>query len=301
MKNEYPNRAVKKAELNKILIETQKILSEKAKIDLERISLEEQLNKKFWMKRDFWKIVGGCLLIAPAIWFYIIEVIIPISKVENYKLMTSLNEKNAEIKTSQDSLKLARIKHQEEVKNLRTRIEQSDGTLIAEKKQLFTIINELLDQSRPINSDERVKLKQLLITLGWEEPPDVGPQLAIADSGTTQNILVNMYPSFMLGKATLEQSDYPTLDQIVKILETYPNSIIEICGHTDNIGDDQYNLKLSRERAQSVANYLINKGIPSSSIRVFGYGSSRPIASNDTPEGRFKNRRIEFLLRTEWN
>ena len=71
---------------------------------------------------------------------------------------------------------------------------------------------------------------------------------------------------------------------------------IEISGHTDNVGAEDYNQKLSQERAQSVADYLIGKGIESTRLKAIGYGEGRPIAFNGDEEGRQTNRRVEFKV-----
>jgi OOP family OmpA-OmpF porin len=72
--------------------------------------------------------------------------------------------------------------------------------------------------------------------------------------------------------------------------------IITISGHTDNVGNKSYNLKLSENRAKSVANYLISKGIDASRIKSLGMGNSKPIQSNESEDGRKANRRVEFYI-----
>lgn len=80
-------------------------------------------------------------------------------------------------------------------------------------------------------------------------------------------------------------------------LNRYPDTTVEVVGHTDNTGDAAYNMRLSRQRAQSVANVLINGGVPSYRVIPTGRGEDQPIASNLTPEGRQANRRVEFIIR----
>ena len=74
------------------------------------------------------------------------------------------------------------------------------------------------------------------------------------------------------------------------------NFSLKLAGHTDNIGSDENNLRLSKDRAESVKAYLVSKGANPSRIEATGYGESQPIASNKTAEGRQKNRRVEFTL-----
>lgn len=103
--------------------------------------------------------------------------------------------------------------------------------------------------------------------------------------------LENVY--FESGKATLTQSSYKELNQLVEYMALRKTIFIEIAGHTDNVGMPEVNLKLSQERANSVREYLINKGIAENRIIAKGYGDSQPIASNDTDAGKQKNRRTE--------
>ena len=79
-------------------------------------------------------------------------------------------------------------------------------------------------------------------------------------------------------------------------MKQYGKMRLEIHGHTDNVGEDEYNMKLSERRASAVVNYLIQNGISSSRLEYKGFGSSKPIASNDTEEGRQENRRVEVYI-----
>ena len=102
--------------------------------------------------------------------------------------------------------------------------------------------------------------------------------------------------AFLHGSATLTETASETLDKIVQALHEHPDMRLHVAGHTDNTGDPNYNLTLSADRAQSVVNYFINQGIEGSRLVAKGLGDRQPIASNDTKEGRSKNRRIEFKL-----
>ncbi len=108
-------------------------------------------------------------------------------------------------------------------------------------------------------------------------------------------ILSNIY--FDTDKYELKPTSYPELNKLVEVLKANPQFAIAIQGHTDNIGNKSYNLRLSENRAKAVANYLILNGIAESRITTAGYGNSKPIASNDTEEGRKKNRRVSFIIR----
>ncbi len=101
---------------------------------------------------------------------------------------------------------------------------------------------------------------------------------------------------FNSGKATIKENSFPMLNTIVDYLEKNTSYSIKIAGHTDNIGDKDFNLTLSKERAKSVATYLIKKGINRVRIKTEGLGCSKPIAKNDTKANRKRNRRVEFII-----
>jgi outer membrane protein OmpA-like peptidoglycan-associated protein len=86
------------------------------------------------------------------------------------------------------------------------------------------------------------------------------------------------------------------LDKLVPVFKSYADTDIVIYGYTDSTGSPEHNLKLSGERAESVKNYLISKGLVSTRFKVTGLGIADPIASNDTAEGRSQNRRVEFAI-----
>jgi len=102
---------------------------------------------------------------------------------------------------------------------------------------------------------------------------------------------------FETAKSTLLPKSFPKLNDVVSILQDNPSFRLTIDGHTDFVGNDAYNQTLSEQRAASVRAYLISKGIAESSITSFGYGESRPVADNNTANGRAKNRRVEMTLR----
>ncbi len=101
---------------------------------------------------------------------------------------------------------------------------------------------------------------------------------------------------FASGKSTLTQESNAELDRLVKLLKDVPNLQIEIAGHTDNVGSESMNKKLSHDRAQAVVDYLVKHGISKSRLVAKGYGSSQPVASNKTAKGRQQNRRTVFVI-----
>jgi outer membrane protein OmpA-like peptidoglycan-associated protein len=101
---------------------------------------------------------------------------------------------------------------------------------------------------------------------------------------------------FGYDRSDLTGSAQTNLDKLVNVLQKYPDTDIQIIGHTDSKGTDEYNQGLSERRANSVAGYLRTKGISSPRLTTKGMGESDPVATNDTDEGRSQNRRVEFVI-----
>ena len=100
---------------------------------------------------------------------------------------------------------------------------------------------------------------------------------------------------FDYNKATIRSTSFTTLNRVADLLVS-KNLSLKLAGHTDSKGSDAYNMKLSKERAESVKSYLVNKGVNPSRVEATGYGESQPIDSNTTEKGRQNNRRVEFTL-----
>lgn len=101
--------------------------------------------------------------------------------------------------------------------------------------------------------------------------------------------------SFDFGKSNIKAESHDYLDNLAKTL-IRTNAKIEVKGHTDNVGSEQYNMNLSRDRAKAVMEYLISKGVDKEKLTYSYYGMSKPLATNDTEEGRIINRRVEFEI-----
>ncbi len=102
--------------------------------------------------------------------------------------------------------------------------------------------------------------------------------------------------TFATDQATIQPQFYPALNNVAQTLQQYPQSYIDVVGHTDSTGETAYNQRLSEARANSVAQYLISRGVSPARIQAYGMGETRPVASNDTPSGRQANRRVELLI-----
>jgi outer membrane protein OmpA-like peptidoglycan-associated protein len=129
------------------------------------------------------------------------------------------------------------------------------------------------------------------------------------DLNVDSNYLTQEQPTFSVGstfvlkdiffefdKSTILQQSFFELMRLITLLNTYPDMQIEVGGHTDSKGSDSYNQRLSESRAKAVADYLISKGISERRLQYRGYGKSKPIDTNETEEGRARNRRVEFKI-----
>ena len=147
-------------------------------------------------------------------------------------------------------------------------------------------------QSGELNFDKPAELGSLALN-----NPDICLDPIVIDKPVIVN---NIYYDF--DKANLREESYPELDKLVTMFEANPDIKVEISAHTDNIGKDAYNQRLSEARAKSVVDYLVKKGIKRSQLLPKGYAAKQPIAANqnedgtDNPEGRQQNRRTEFKV-----
>jgi outer membrane protein OmpA-like peptidoglycan-associated protein len=120
-------------------------------------------------------------------------------------------------------------------------------------------------------------------------PPPRAPEIK------AKKITIDQKIHFDFDKSTIKKESYGILDDVANVLKANPNiKKVRIEGHTDSIGTDAYNQKLSQRRANAVQAYLVNKGIDASRLESVGYGESRPIDDNKTAAGRANNRRTEF-------
>ncbi|MEY4054861.1 MAG: hypothetical protein RL519_196 [Pseudomonadota bacterium] len=129
-----------------------------------------------------------------------------------------------------------------------------------------------------------------------EQTAGSGVDVTETDNGAA--ILVNLPDgvTFDVASYSLKPSFRTTLDQVADSLIKYPNSLIDVYGHTDSTGSDAYNQTLSENRARTVAGYLQSRGVPAARIRSQGFGETMPVADNTTEAGRMKNRRVEIKI-----
>jgi len=136
-------------------------------------------------------------------------------------------------------------------------------------------------------------------------PLEPGPKNKIAEKNgcpgltrvTEEGEVALLEPiQFETGKAVIKPVSYPILDEVVTLMKSRPALHIGVYGHTDSKGSDAMNMQLSKDRAASCVRYLVSKGIAKSRLESEGFGETKPVADNDTAEGRAKNRRVEFKI-----
>lgn len=138
---------------------------------------------------------------------------------------------------------------------------------------------------------------------GWRLNAEVSikPAASAVDSTVCQQLFTELLGKarirFESGQSAILNDSAGLLDRLVETALRCQTAGLEIVGHTDADGDDAANLALSEQRAQAVVDYLISAGLPANRLRAVGQGSSQPVASNDTDEGKAQNRRIEFVVR----
>ena len=138
---------------------------------------------------------------------------------------------------------------------------------------------------------------------GWQVKAEIAvkPAAAPVDPTVCQQLFSDLLTKgkirFGSGRADIDPDSAGLLDRLVETALRCPTADIEIAGHTDADGEDASNQALSAKRAQAVLDYLVKAGLPASRFTAIGYGSTQPVASNDTDEGKAQNRRIDFLVR----
>ena len=123
-----------------------------------------------------------------------------------------------------------------------------------------------------------------------------GSGVQVRRDGDQIQLIMPSNITFNTDEYLIKNEFYDTLDSVGKVLYKYEDTQLEVIGHTDSTGDDQYNMKLSQRRANSVASYLENRGIAGQRLTTIGMGETQPIADNSTANGRAQNRRVELYI-----
>jgi OOP family OmpA-OmpF porin len=137
----------------------------------------------------------------------------------------------------------------------------------------------------------------------WQFKPEISvkPAAAPVDATVCQQLFADLLGKarirFESGKADIVADSAGLLDRLIETALRCPNANIEVAGHTDSDGEEPANQELSEKRAQAVADYLVKAGLPANRFTPVGYGSTQPIAGNDSDQGKAQNRRIDFVVR----
>jgi len=132
---------------------------------------------------------------------------------------------------------------------------------------------------------------------GSDKCPDTPPNTRVDGDGCSLGKVIELKGlHFEFNQTRLRPDAETILNWAAAILKKYPDMNVEVAGHTDSVGSDSYNLNLSQGRAQAVKDYLVQHGVPETQMTAKGYGESQPIDSNDTDEGRERNRRVELRV-----
>ncbi len=128
------------------------------------------------------------------------------------------------------------------------------------------------------------------------EEQTAGTGIEVIRSGDQIQLALPSDVSFASGEASIQPAFYAPLNDVANTLVEFPSTAVDIIGHADSQGAEDFNQRLSEQRATSVQSYLLNQGVRPVRLAAVGYGESQPIASNETAEGRALNRRVEIVL-----
>jgi OOP family OmpA-OmpF porin len=174
----------------------------------------------------------------------------------------------------------------------------STGTLVVSDREVKLSGDAFYDAAA---SQIRAGLKDF--PQGWQFKADISvkPASAPVDGTVCQQLFSGLLAKgkirFDSGRATIDPDSAGLLDRLIETALRCPSANIEIAGHTDADGEDGFNQALSEKRAQAVTDFLVKAGLPAERFTAMGYGSTQPVAGNDTEEGKAQNRRIDFVVR----
>ncbi len=175
----------------------------------------------------------------------------------------------------------------------------STGTLVVSDREVKLSGDALFDAAAG-------QIREMLpksLPQGWQAKAElsVKPPASPVDSTVCQQLFKDLLGKarirFEPAKANIDPDSTGLLDRLIETAQRCAGTQIEIIGHTDSAGADEFNQALSEQRAQAVADYLTKAGLPSQRFSTTGFGSSQPVATNETDDGKAQNRRIEFLVR----
>jgi OmpA-OmpF porin, OOP family len=142
----------------------------------------------------------------------------------------------------------------------------------------------------PSEAKERIVLKDVELGLPTSAATTAETAHTVGKVMNLDNLI------FALGKAKIEEASFQELDQVVKMLQTYPKMVIQLEGHTDVKGDPKQNMRLSQERVEAVKDYLVAKGVGKNKVKTKAFGGTQPLSRADTEEAHKMNRRVQVRI-----
>jgi outer membrane protein OmpA-like peptidoglycan-associated protein len=206
--------------------------------------------------------------------------------------------------------KLGKIKLPKRIKRAKKAIEdiEREGKEVERMRKELEIQMKAIEEEKASLAQLKKEIEELIekpgITIKREEVSistvtPMGEEREIKEERITITLSEEAI-HFDFGSAEIKEENFPILDRIAAIIRNNPGCRVEINGHTDNVGDEERNMELSKKRAESVKKYFIEKsGLSEEIFTTKGFGETKPIASNATPEGRAKNRRVEIILKKQ--
>lgn len=209
-------------------------------------------------------------------------------KEERTSLLKDLRDLHAESDRDQQ-----RYLKQEETykKQIAALMEKADSQKLAFQQKEAGLQGELLAKQKELEEKQRREARIVKVRDMFN-----AHEASLLLDG--QHLIVRLIGlSFPVGKSVIQPEYFGLLAKVERAMREYPNSRVIIEGHTDNVGDERYNERLSSQRAESVRSYLVaNSATTAENIEAIGYGESRPVANNETSEGRTQNRRIDVVI-----
>ena len=205
------------------------------------------------------------------------------AKAEAEKMKAEAQQASAEALRQKEEAEKAKAEALAQQQALAAEAEKSRAAA-AQSEQLRQQAEEMRQQAEKEKQELRARLLQQLNTI-------------LSTRDTARGLIANMSDVlFKTGSSELLPGARERLAKVSGIVLAYPSLHLQVEGHTDSVGGDEYNQQLSEKRAASVRDYLVQQGIAPDSIEARGFGKTEPIASNETPEGRQQNRRVELVL-----
>jgi OmpA-OmpF porin, OOP family len=257
---------------------------------LPRMKKEQYLAEPYTIEYDYYHLPGAYQMIVILKWF---------DKVEGYNRESHLSIGYAEAGFSGNSVSLNKTFPED----LSTEFDNKwhHVAIAVKNHQIKVYVDQFRVLVVPDSKEEFTSLE--FAGIGAEKEPVIFRNIRIAAGGNmnmigkkfTDSKIITHGINFDYNKATIKPESMGTINMIVGVLKDNPEIKFEVGGHTDSDGADAYNLKLSQQRAEAVREQLIKMGVDASRLTAKGYGETKPIADNTTPDGKANNRRVEFV------